>query len=380
MANNTNGGVAEPTDAEQPLSQRTPLFDLHVELGARIVDFAGWEMPLQYSAGIMAEHIHCRNHAGLFDVSHMGQLRLSGESAAQMLESLVPSDVVNLSSGKARYTFFTNAQGGILDDLIISNAGDHFYIVVNASMRDQDIAHLREHLGDCTLEELADSALIALQGPKAAEILGQYCEQALSLNFMETLVAPIAGVDCRVSRLGYTGEDGFEISIPQSSVVTIARLLLEHENCMPAGLGARDSLRLEAGLSLYGNEINTTTTPVEASLGWAIQKRRRAEGGFPGADTILQQFESGTARKLVGLRLAGRVPARQGAQVCSATSESIGEVTSGGFGPTVEAPVAIAYVETKYASPGTDVLLSIRGKLHPAVVSAMPFVPNGYMR
>ena len=372
--------AADHTNADQASSQRTPLFDLHVELGARIVDFAGWEMPLQYAAGIMAEHTHCRNNAALFDVSHMGQLRLRGESAAQMLESLVPCDVVNLPVGKARYSFFTNAQGGILDDLIISNAGDHFYIVVNASMRDQDIAHLREHLGDCTLEELTDSALIALQGPKAAQILGQHCEQALSLNFMETLVAPIAGVECRISRLGYTGEDGFEISIPQSNVVTITKLLLQHEDCMPAGLGARDSLRLEAGLSLYGHEITTTTTPVEASLGWAIQKRRRTEGGFPGADIVLQQFESGTARKLVGLRLAGRVPARQGAQVCNTASDSVGEVTSGGFGPTVEAPVAIAYVETEYASPGTDVLLSIRGKMYPAVVSAMPFVPNGYKR
>ncbi len=372
--------TAKQTNSEQPSSQRTPLFDLHVELGARMVDFAGWQMPLQYAAGIMTEHTHCRNNAALFDVSHMGQLRLSGESAAQMLETVVPCDVVNLPVGKARYTFFTNPQGGILDDLIISNAGDHFYIVVNASMRDQDVAHLREHLGDCQLEELTGSALIALQGPKAAQILGQHCEQALSLNFMETVVAPIAGIECRVSRLGYTGEDGFEISIPQNSVVAITKLLLQHEHCMPAGLGARDSLRLEAGLSLYGHEITTSTTPVEASLGWAIQKRRRAEGGFPGADIINQQFESGTTRKLVGLKLTGRVPARQGAQVCNTANGSIGEVTSGGFGPTVEAPVAIAYVEAEYASQGTDVLLSIRGKSHPAVVCALPFVPNGYKR
>lgn len=371
---------AQKSEATTSKPRRTVLYALHKELGGKMVDFAGWEMPVQYPAGIMAEHNHCREHAALFDVSHMGQLTLTGPDVAKKLESLVPADIVNLPVGKSRYTFFTNAEGGILDDLIVTNAGDYLYVVVNASMREQDVAHMKTHLNDVELVELSQQALIAIQGPKAIDIVSALCSKVADMTFMESIESVIGGVPARLSRLGYTGEDGFEISVASEHADAVARLLLSHEHCQPAGLGARDSLRLEAGLCLYGNDIDTQTTPVEASLLWAIQKRRRTEGGFPGDSIIQQQIAEGAHRKLVGIRPSGRVPARHGAPVCDEQGTVIGEVTSGGFGPTFGAPVAMGYVDSAHAKSDTPIMLSIRNKLYPAHVCALPFVAQSYKR
>lgn len=370
-ANNQNTSTAP---------RHTPLYNLHVELGGKMVDFAGWLMPVQYPAGIKAEHLQCRERAALFDVSHMGQIELHGDNVAARLETLVPCDVKTLVRGKARYTFFTNTEGGILDDLIVTKDSDHFYLVINASMRNQDIALLRDNLPDIKVIEKADNALLAVQGPKAADVLSEYCPAALDLSFMESMKTALSGIECRVSRLGYTGEDGFEIAMANEHADAIARALLDHEDCAPAGLGARDSLRLEAGLCLYGNDIDTTTTPVEASLLWAIQERRREQGGFPGADIIQNQIANGASRKLVGIRPDGRIPARHGVEILDTSGEAIGVITSGCFGPTVEAPVALAYVATEYSKPGTVVQLTIRGKNHPATVAKPPFVTQNYKR
>ena len=383
MSQETTNGDRPPAagrEALPPESARTPLHDIHRELGGKMVDFAGWQMPLQYPTGIMAEHRHCRERAALFDVSHMGQLELRGPSVARLLETLVPADIVNLSEGQARYTFFTNGTGGILDDLIVTDCGEHLYMVVNASMRARDVSHLRRHLDGCTVTELTDHALIAVQGPAAAQVVARHCPQAADLRFMQSVRAEVDGVPCRVSRLGYTGEDGYELSIPDRHAQTTVRALLAHADCRPAGLGARDSLRLEAGLCLYGNDIDVDTTPVEASLAWAIQKRRREQGGFPGDSIIAAQISDGPRRKRVGIRPDGRIPARRGVQVCDESGTAIGEVTSGGFSPTLNAPIAMAYVDSAHAHAGTEVTLSIRGKLHPATISPMPFVPPNYSR
>ena len=359
--------------------KHTPLTSLHEALGAKMVDFAGWYMPVQFE-GIIAEHTQCREKAALFDVSHMGQVILRGDNVAQELEKLVPADIVNLPEGKARYTFFTNDKGGILDDLIISNAGDYFYVVVNASMRDQDIGHMRDNLNGVELTELTDQGLIALQGPRAEGVLVGFCAAAAHLNFMETMEAEIDGVPVRISRLGYTGEDGYEISMPAGEAEKIAKALLDHDDCEPAGLGARDSLRMEAGLCLYGNDITQDTSPIEAGLIWAIQKRRRSEGGFPGDAVIQGQVADGATRKLVGIRPEGRAPARAGTEICDADGNVIGEITSGGFGPTVGAPVAMGYVATGHHDAGTAVTLMIRGKPHGAEVAKLPFVKQNYKR
>ncbi len=360
--------------------RRTPLYDLHVELGGKIVDFAGWEMPVQYPMGIMGEHKQCREKAAVFDVSHMGQVELRGADAAAKLETLVPASITPLAEGKARYTFFTNDQGGILDDLIVANAGDHLFVVVNAGCRDQDIAHMRANLDGIEVIELTDRALVAVQGPKAVDVVSALCPAAADLTFMQTKVADINGIPCRISRLGYTGEDGFEISMPDDKAADLTRAFLDHPDCAPAGLGARDSLRLEAGLCLYGSDIDTTTTPIEAQLNWAIQKRRREEGGFPGADVILKQLADGPARKLVGIKPEGRAPARHGVEVQSVDGAKIGEITSGGFGPTVGGPVAMGYVASDHAATGTAVNLIIRGKPHPAKIHDLPFVQQNYKR
>ena len=360
--------------------KRTPLYDLHVELGGKMVDFAGWEMPVQYPMGIMGEHKQCREKAALFDVSHMGQVILKGESVAEKLETICPQAFTALKEGKARYSFFTNENGGIMDDLIVSNAGDHFFVVVNASMRHQDIPHMAKHLDGVEVTEIFDRALVAVQGPKAEDVVGALCPAARDMKFMETMLGDINGVECRISRLGYTGEDGYEISIPQDKAVEVTRAFLADENCEPAGLGARDSLRLEAGLCLYGNDIDNDTSPIEASLNWAIQKRRREEGGFPGADRVLRDIAEGTSRKLVGIKPEGRAPARQGVEVQSLEGESIGTVTSGGFGPTVGGPVALGYVATAQAEPGTKVNLMVRGKAQPAEIVSLPFVQQNYKR
>ncbi len=360
--------------------KRTPLFELHHELGARMVPFAGWEMPVQYRGGIIAEHIRCRTAAALFDVSHMGQLTLRGPEPAAAIERLVPGNIKGLKPGQARYTVLTDESGGILDDLIVSSAGDSLFIVVNAGCRDEDIAHLRRHLEpEHEVVEHADRALLALQGPAAPAVIGRLAPEAPSLAFMGTMEMRVGGLACRVSRLGYTGEDGFEISVAGEHAAKLARTLLAAEEVAPAGLGARDSLRLEAGLSLYGHDIDRTTSPVEAQLEWTIAKRRREEGGFPGSERILRELRDGPARRLVGIRPEGRTPAREGAEIRQ-NGRATGRVTSGGFGPTVGGPVALGYVESGSASPGAAVEIIVRGKPIPASIASLPFVPHRYHR
>jgi aminomethyltransferase len=378
-------------DDTAPL-KRTPLHALHVSLGAKMVPFAGYDMPVQYAAGVLKEHLHTRQKAGLFDVSHMGQLVLRAQSgapedAALALEQVVPQDILALAAGRQRYAQFTNADGGILDDLMVANFGDHLFLVVNAACKEADEAHLREHLSDvCTIEPLPNRALLALQGPKAESVLARYCADAPSMRFMDAGPRQVAGIGCFVSRSGYTGEDGYEISVPADQAERLAKLLLEDGDVLPIGLGARDSLRLEAGLCLYGHDIDTTTTPVEAALEWSVQKSRRAGGqrvgGFLGAEKILAQFADGAPRRRVGLRPEGRAPVREGAALFpDATShELIGAVTSGGFGPTLNAPVAMGYLPTELAGAGMRVFAEVRGQLLPLTVSPTPFVPSTYKR
>ena len=364
---------------------RTPLHDLHLELGARMVPFAGYSMPVQYPAGVLKEHQHTRMAAGLFDVSHMGQVRLDGAQAAAALETLVPVDVLGLPAGRQRYAVFTNDAGGILDDLMIVNAGDHLFLVVNAACKAQDLAHLRARLEPAvTVTELADRALLALQGPAAAEVFLRLAPAAAGMKFMDFRTLEVAGIPGFASRSGYTGEDGFEISVPAARAVELARALLAEPEVAPIGLGARDSLRLEAGLCLYGHELDPTTTPIEAAIGWAIQKVRRTggarAGGFPGADTILAQFDAGTARLRVGLAGSTRAPVREGAPLLDAGGREVGCVTSGSFGPSAGQPVAMAYVETASATPGTELSALVRGRPVPMTVTTMPFVPQRYHR
>ncbi len=372
------------THSTQSLA-KTPLYPLHRELGARMVPFAGYEMPVQYPAGILKEHTHTREAAGLFDVSHMGQVRLIGEAAAAALESLVPVDILGLEPGQQRYALFTNDAGGILDDLMVTQAEEHLFLVVNAACKAQDIAHLRHHLADhCAVEVLEDQALLALQGPKAGEVMARLVPKAAELVFMTTARLEILGAPCFISRSGYTGEDGFEISVPAERAEELARALLSHPEVAPVGLGARDSLRLEAGLCLYGHDIDTTTTPVEGGLIWAISKVRRAggerAGGFPGDRVILEQLRDGVARKRVGIRPQGKVPVREGAELQDTDGRPVGRVTSGGFGPTVGAPVAMGYVETAHAQAGAALNALVRGKLVPARVEKLPFVRQRYYR
>jgi aminomethyltransferase len=364
---------------------RTPLYDLHLELGAKMVPFAGYQMPVQYPSGVLKEHAHTRTQAGLFDVSHMGQLRLSGSGAAAALETLVPVDIVDLPRNMQRYALFTNEQGGILDDLMVSNGGDHLFVVVNAACKQQDTAHLRAHLADrCTIEELSDRALLALQGPAAAAVMARLAPQTAAMIFMNTATVTLAGAECFISRSGYTGEDGFEISVPADKAEQLARLLLAQPEVAPIGLGARDSLRLEAGLCLYGHDMGSTTTPVEASLAWALSKARRADGaragGYPGAATIMRQLAEGAARKRVGLLVKDRMPVREGAELVDAEGRVVGKVTSGGFGPTVGAPVAMGYVETAQSKVGTALQAIVRGKPVPVEVARTPFVEQRYYR
>ena len=361
--------------------KQTVLHALHQELGGKIVPFAGYALPVQYPAGIMAEHRQAREAAALFDVSHMGQLRLTGADRAAALEALVPVDVAGLAVGRQRYGFFTNDEGGILDDLMISNQGDWLFLVVNAACKEADIAHLRQGLkGDVKLSELADRALIALQGPQAAAVLARLAPGAEGFRFMDCRPLTVDGIDCLVSRSGYTGEDGYEISVPADKAEALARRLLDEAEVAPAGLGARDSLRLEAGLCLYGHDLDPGTTPVEADLVWAMQKRRRQEGGFPGADVVQRQLSEGPTRRRVGLRPEGRAPVREGTVLSNDEGEVVGKVTSGGFGPTVGAPVAMGYVEAGLAAEGTPLLAVVRGKPLPCRVAALPFVPHNFFR
>ena len=372
--------------------QRTALHALHVSLGAKMVPFAGYDMPVQYATGVLREHLHTRSSAGLFDVSHMGQIVLRAKSGrvedvGRALELLVPQDILGVAPGRQRYAQFTNEGGGILDDLMVANFGDHLFLVVNAACKETDEAHLRAQLSDiCEIEPLPDRALLALQGPKAESVLAKLCADAPAMRFMDAGPRKVAGFDCFVSRSGYTGEDGFEISVPAGQAEELARLLLAEAEVLPIGLGARDSLRLEAGLCLYGHDIDTMTTPVEAALEWSIQKARRSggarSGGFLGAETILAQLDQGAPRRRVGLKPEGRAPVREGAALFAdaASSEQIGAVTSGGFGVSLNAPVAMGYLPTARAAAGTQIFAELRGQRLPLKVAATPFVPNTYKR
>ena len=371
---------------------KTPLHALHLSLGARMVPFAGYDMPVQYPAGVLKEHLATRAACGLFDVSHMGQVLIrpkSGrpEDAALALESLIPVDILGLKPGRQRYGLFTNDEGGILDDLMIANRGDHFYMVVNAACKQADFRHMQAHLSDrCSFEILTDRALVALQGPHAQQVLSEFCPEVTGMKFMDVEADELHDVDCLVARSGYSGEDGFEISMPAGEAELLVKRLLDHPDCEPVGLGARDSLRLEAGLCLYGNDIGTSTTPVEAGLEWAIQKVRRKggarAGGFPGVDRILEELENGASRRRVGLRPEGKAPVRAHAALHAEESggPKLGEVTSGGFGPSVDGPVAMGYVPVSHAEPGTRLFAEVRGKYLPVTVTELPFITPTYKR
>jgi aminomethyltransferase len=364
---------------------RTPLYELHVELGAKMVPFAGYEMPVNYPGGIIAEHRHCRESAALFDVSHMGQLRLVGDDAAAALETLVPVDVVDLAVGKQRYALFTNPSGGILDDLMIARRERDLFVVVNAACKAADTKHLLTHIGHrCQVVPLPDRALLALQGQHAVHALQRLAPGVEQLVFMTGGTFAIGGVDCFITRSGYTGEDGFEISVPADSAVALAKALLSQPEVKPAGLGARDTLRLEAGLCLYGHDINEHTTPVEAGLTWAIQKVRRPGGAraghYPGADKIAAQLANGVQVKRVGLLGLERIPVREGAILVDGQGHKLGHVTSGTLAPTVNQPIAMAYLAANHAIANHEVYAEVRGKRQPMRVAALPFVPPGYHR
>jgi aminomethyltransferase len=375
--------------------KRTPLHALHMRLGGRMVPFAGYEMPVQYAGGIIKEHLHTRAAAGLFDVSHMGQIAIRPRSghiadAARALETLVPGDMVGLAAGRQRYTMLTNTAGGIIDDLMVSSHDYYLMLVVNAARKDFDEAHLRAFLSDsCILEQRTDRALVALQGPASEDVLAAFVPDVRTMRFMDARVATLLGSPCFISRSGYTGEDGFEIGMPGAVAVPLCEALLKNPAVAPAGLGARDSLRLEAGLCLYGADLDETTTPVEAALEWTIPKVRRTggerAGGFPGAGTILAQIAAvaggiGVSRKRVGLRPEGRVPVRAGAPLFRNEGDSVavGAVSSGGFGVSLDAPVAMGFVPHDAATPGTELFTEVRGRRLAVTVSSLPFVPTRY--
>jgi aminomethyltransferase len=373
-----------------PLLQ-TPLHELHLRLGARMVPFAGYAMPVQYSAGVMAEHKQCRDSAALFDVSHMGQVRLVGADAAAALESLLPVDLIDLPAGKQRYAFFTNSSGGLLDDLMVvrppagvKGFGDLF-LVVNAGCKVADVMHMQTHLGHrCQVVAMPERALLALQGPQAVVALSRLNAGVAQMSFMQGGVFELAGATCFVTRSGYTGEDGFEISVPETQAVALAEMLLAQPEVKPAGLGARDTLRLEAGMCLYGHDINETTSPVEAGLTWAIQKVRRPggarAGGYPGAAVIEAHLAGGAPSKRVGLIGLERVPVREGTTLFDAHGHKLGTVTSGTLAPTVNQPIAMAYLPINHALPQHEVYAEVRGKRLPMRVSPMPFAPHHYKR
>jgi aminomethyltransferase len=367
--------------------RRTPLYSLHLELGAKMVPFAGYEMPVQYPAGVLKEHLHTRSKAGLFDVSHMGQLHLLGEGAPKALETLVPVDIVGLALNCQRYALFTNEAGGILDDLMVTRIEGGLAVVVNAACKIDDEAHLRAHLsGACTIVARPEFALLALQGPGASGVLSRLLggEDLKDFIFMQARHMVLAGIDVFVTRSGYTGEDGFEISVHNDHAEALARALLQDPVVAPIGLGARDSLRLEAGLCLYGHDLNASTTPIEAALLWAISKARRAQGeraaGFLGADVILAQIRDGALRQRVGLLPQERTPVREGAILCNDAGDAIGAVTSGGFGPTLNAPLAMGYVQKAHASIDSLVYAKVRERKIALKVAKTPFVPNRYYR
>lgn len=367
-------------DEAAPL-RHTPLYDLHRALGARMVVFAGYEMPVQYPSGIIAEHLHTRAKAGLFDVSHMGQIQLRGADAAHAFEALVPGDLQGLMPGHMRYTLLLNEAGGILDDLIVTRTDDGLMLVVNAARKEADLAHIAAHLDRVlAVEPRFERALLALQGPLAAAALARLAPGVERMAFMSAAEVMIAGAPCCVTRSGYTGEDGFELSMEAVDAVAMAEALLSEPEVAPIGLGARDTLRLEAGLCLYGHDIDETTTPVEARLSWTIAKRRRAAGRFPGAATILRQLAVGPSRKRVGIRPDGRAPARDGTAILDPAENPVGRVTSGGFGPSVGAPIAMGYVEAANAAVGDALALVVRDVPRPAHVAPLPFVATRYYR
>lgn len=372
--------------------KKTPLTSLLQEQGGKMVAFAGYEMPVQFADGVLKEHLHTRSAAGLFDVSHMGQLTIRPKSgnmaeAAQALESIIPVDILGLKTGRQRYGFLTTPQGGIIDDLMISNLENHYMLVVNAACKEADIAHLHYHLSDsCHVEELENRALVAIQGPLSETILAPLSPNVKDMCFMDVAQLKLDATSCIVARSGYTGEDGFEISISAQSARALVEKLLEHPALRPVGLGARDSLRLEAGLCLYGNDIDTTTTPIEAGLAWAIQKVRRPAGaragGFPGADVILDQLTHNVVRKRIGLRAEGRAPIRSGSLLFASETDQtpIGHVTSGSYGPTLESPVAMGYVPSELTPINTRVYAEVRAKRLAMVVSPLPFITPNYKR
>jgi aminomethyltransferase len=377
------------TQADPTPLRRTPLHDRHVSLGARMVGFAGYDMPVQYKEGILAEHQWTRTHAGLFDVSHMGQCFLVGrdhETVARALETLVPADILNLKPGQQRYSQFLNEDGGVLDDIMVTRSLDPdedgtLMVVVNAGCKNADFAHLKTHLPSTIKLIIADHrALLALQGPEAAGVLSRHCKGADQMAFMTGASMLIDSIPVHISRSGYSGEDGYEISVRADKVAVLNERLLMHPEVKPIGLGARDSLRLEAGLCLYGHELDVTTSPVEAAIQWSIQKRRREEGGFPGFARISRELKDGPSRKRVGLLPEGRAPAREGTEIVTEAGDKIGTVTSGGFGPTLNGPCAMGYVDAAHSAIGTKLHLMVRGTAMPASIVAMPFVQHRFHR
>lgn len=369
--------------------RRTGLYDLHLTYGARMVPFAGWEMPVQYATGVMAEHLHTRAHAGLFDVGHMGQVLVTPrdgrlETAALALERLIPADVLGLPQGRQRYGLFTNPEGGILDDLMFANRGDHYLLVVNAACADQDIAHLKT-LDEVVVTPVTDRGLLALQGPDAVQVLARIVPETATMRFMDSRILDWQGTELWISRSGYTGEDGFEISVPDAQLVAFAKALLAEDAVAPIGLGARDSLRLEAGMPLYGHDMDAGVTPAAAGLGWAIQKLRRhggdRAGGFPGADIVLAEMDRGAAQTRRGLRPEGRAPIREGVPIFADAEGGtpIGGVSSGGFGPSVGGPVAMARIPTDIPD-GATLYAELRGKRLPVTVTPLPFITPSYKR
>ena len=375
--------ASETTDTQTPL-RRTALYDLHLDSGAKMVPFAGYEMPVQYGLGVLGEHLHTRTKAGLFDVSHMGQARLIASDedadAAALFEQLVPGGIQTLKEGRIRYTQLTNAQGGILDDLMATRFGNELWLVVNAACKEDDFAHIAQALDGQARLDIQQRALIALQGPMAASVLQRLVPEVTDLVFMQAAWMSWDAHEILISRCGYTGEDGFEISIATDQAEAFARALLAEDEVAAIGLGARDSLRLEAGLCLYGHDIDTSTTPAEASLLWSVPKRRRAEANFSGAAIINQQIENGPARLRVGIQPQGRAPAREGTVVQNQAGDEIGVITSGGFGPSAEGPIAMGYVTPESSEIGTQVNLIVRGKAMPALITALPFVPQRYAK
>lgn len=378
MANPVNTPEAETDNT-------TACYNMHVAAGGKMVEFAGYQMPVQYSDGIMAEHLHTRTQAGLFDVSHMGQVLVSGANSIAELESIIPVDIGALAINQQSYAVFTNDNGGILDDLIITRLSEEsFFLVVNAACKQQDIAYLTEHLSSCDVSYQSDKALLALQGPAACGVLSQFAPAVEALVFMHGVSVSIGNVECFITRSGYTGEDGFEISMPNTDAEKIAKILLDDDAVKWIGLGARDSLRLESGLCLYGHDMNEATTVIEAGLAWSVSRSRRADGakvgGFPGADVILEQFKNGAPKKRVGLSIDGRAPIREGTVIVNQDGDEIGVVTSGGFSPSLEKPIAMGYVDAAYAKANSKVQALVRGKLRPMTVIKLPFVKQNYVR